>query len=245
MIAKYLANPNGQHINAAKRVIKYLKGTRDYGITFSTTANAQIEAFIKFPLNQPITALSDANWGPQDASKPKPMTNEQLDLFKTRSVSGFVLWLNGPLHWVSKRQTVTARSTAKAEVYATDECAKNVAYLKKIVVGFGLVSQLMPTKTTNSACICSCICWTKSMTTKGLRHIQIRKNGVREMVQRGEIDVKHIKGKINIADLFTKEDKDVEHFLSVRDLLVQSRAVAINPNQKLINSGVTQSGLGG
>ena len=245
MIAKYLANPNGQHINAAKRVIKYLKGTRDYGITFSSVANTNIEAYIKFRLNQPITALSDANWGPQDASKPKPSTTEQLELFKTRSVSGFVLWLNGPLHWASKQQTVTARSTAEAEVYATDECVKSVAYLKKIVEGFGLLSQLMPTKTTIYNDNSACICWTKNMTTKGLRHIQIRENGVREMVQRGEIDVKHIEGKINIADLFTKEDKDVEHFLSVRDLLVQSRAVALNTKSTATNFGVTQSGLGG
>ena len=60
------------------------------------------------------------------------------------------------------------------------------------------------------------------MTTKGLRYIQIRENAVRESVQDKFIDLLHIEGKINIADLFTKEDKDSKHFISIRDILVQT-----------------------
>jgi hypothetical protein len=32
--------------------------------------------------------------------------------------------LFGPLHWFSKHQSVTAGSSAEAEIYATDECVK-------------------------------------------------------------------------------------------------------------------------
>ena len=35
------------------------------------------------------------------------------------------------------------------------------------------------------------------------------------------ITVKHCEGKLNIADLFTKEDKDVSNFCQIRDVLVQ------------------------
>ena len=42
------------------------------------------------------------------------------------------------------------------------------------------------------------------MTTKGLRHLQIRENAAREAVQSSLFDIKHIEGKQNIADLFTK-----------------------------------------
>ena len=70
-------------------------------------------------------ALPDANWGPQDASNPKlDKQYPDLDLFKSRSNSGFLIWRSGPLHWSSKRQTLTARSSAEAEIYATDECVK-------------------------------------------------------------------------------------------------------------------------
>ena len=96
MVAKYLSQPNGQHINAAKQVIKYLKDTQDLSITFATKANSDLKAHIEFNTNLLITEISDSNWGPQDASKPKPNTNIHLDLFKSRSVSGFLIWWNPP-----------------------------------------------------------------------------------------------------------------------------------------------------
>ena len=91
MLAKYMASPNSHHIAAAKRIIRYIKGTKDRGICFSSRTNEALNAFIKFPTNGPIQSMCDSNWGPQDASKPKPNTTpEELNLFKTRSVSGYI-----------------------------------------------------------------------------------------------------------------------------------------------------------
>jgi len=59
------------------------------------------------------------------------------------------------------------------------------------------------------------------MTTKGLRHIQMRENAIREQVQLGLITVEHISGKQNLADSFTKEEKDNYHFITCRNLLLQ------------------------
>jgi len=66
--------------------------------------------------------MSDANWGPQDASQNRQKM--ELPLFVSRSMSAFFIDLLGPLHWLSKRQNVTAGSSAEAEIYATDECVK-------------------------------------------------------------------------------------------------------------------------
>ena len=169
MIAKYVNSPTQQHIQAAKRVIKYLKGTRSLGITFGHQSNSILQGHVKFPIPSQPTGLSDANWGPQDASTPKQNTTEKLELFKTRSISGFLLWMNGPLHWSSKRQNITARSTAEAEVYATDECAKSIARLRKLVYGLGLGKELMPNKTIIYNDNTACVYWSHNMTTKGLR----------------------------------------------------------------------------
>ena len=57
------------------------------------------------------------------------------------------------------------------------------------------------------------------MSTKGLRYIQIRENAVREQVQTGLITVEHIDGKANLADLFTKEDKDITHYQEIAEVL--------------------------
>ena len=69
------------------------------------------------------------------------------------------------------------------------------------------------------------VCWSKNSTTKGLRHIQIRENAVRESVLAELIQVLHINGKVNLADIFTKEDKDAQHFMSIRDQIMADKIV--------------------
>jgi hypothetical protein len=66
----------------------------------------------------------------------------------------------------------------------------------------------------------ACVCWSKSTTTKGLRHIQIRENTIREAVASDFISVQHIEGKLNLADMFTKEDRDTEHYIQMRDFIM-------------------------
>ena len=225
LLAKYTHNPTQGHIDAAIRVVKYIKGTKTKGITFTSEDNTSISSFINFPiLKDVVTTLTDANWGPQDQSEPSKVTiQKKLDLFQTRSMSGYLMWLNGPLHWVSKRQTYTARSSAEAEIYATDECAKQIRFLSLILQDLKLKSTFMngPTKLYNDNH--ACVLWSEAMTTKGLRHVQIRENGVREMVRNNEISIVHVSGKSNLADIFTKEDKDVQHFCELRDKILSCR----------------------
>ena len=65
----------------------------------------------------------------------------------------------------------------------------------------------------------ACVCWSKSTTTKGLRHMTIRGNAIRESVSDKTVSTKHIEGKINIADIFTKELKDTNLFITLRNLV--------------------------
>ena len=222
MLAKYCRKPSQGHIDAALRVIRYLKGTRKLKIKFTTNNNRNIESFLKFPLpQQELLALCDANWAPQDQSKPTPnQPLPELDLFKTRSMSGFMTWFHGPLMWMSKRQTFTARSSAEAEIYATDESAKNILHILHILDDLHLTKSVIkgPIHIWNDNN--ACVCWSKNTTTKGLRHVQIRENAVREGVAMGIYKVKHIEGKKNPSDIFTKEDKDTTHFIQVRNSIM-------------------------
>ena len=158
--------------------------------------------------------MCDANWGPQDQSVPKQyQPQKQLPLFQSRSVSGYLLWLGGPLHWISKRQSITARSSAESEIYATDECCKALIHSSMLVAGLDLAKEYMPHPTSLYNDNQACIVWSRSMTTKGLRHVQIREHAVRESQQRGFISTKHCQGKSSLSDMFTKEDKDQGHFI--------------------------------
>jgi len=223
ILAKYQNKPTRIIIDSAKYVIKYLKGTKNHGISFSSDSKRDITSSLHFPVDSndadKIVGITDANWGPQDQSIPtqnsKPM---ELDLFKSRSISGHIIQLHGPLHWSSKRQRITARSSAEAEIYATDECVKDLIHLKHIITDLNLQNQLLNTKITVYNDNMACVLWSKNTTTKGIRHIQIRENGVRENAHL--VDIRHVAGKLNPADLLSKEDKDIQHFVYFRDKLV-------------------------
>lgn len=71
----------------------------------------------------------------------------------------------------------------------------------------------------------ACVIWSKRCTTKGLRHIQMRENLVRENVENKFVDIQHIGGKVNLANLFMKEMKDTTHFITLRDLMKRPRGI--------------------
>ena len=85
-----------------------------------------------------------------------------------------------------------------------------------------MLQTIMPHPTTVYNDNMACVCWSKSTTPKGLRHVQMRENAIRESIASDFASIKHIEGKINLADLFTKEDKDVNHFVTVRNHIMGS-----------------------
>ena len=231
ILAKYQNNPGYGHIAAAKYVIKYIKGTKSHGIVFDSRKDFSIRSFIHFPLDPTkLYGLCDANWGPQDQSRPNP--NKQYDdlpLFKTRSISGHFIVLHGPLHWMSKRQKTTARSSAEAEIYSTDACVKDLLQIRLILKDLALDKDIIKDKMTIFNDNMACVHWSKNKTTKGLRHVQIKENGVRE--NKHLIDIKHCDGETNLADMMSKEDKRAQHFIKIRDQTVPPPFATIADNE--------------
>ena len=246
-LAKYSNCASKGHIQAAKHVIKYLKGTKAKGITFSSRDRENLQSHVKFPIpSNQVVSMTDANWGPQDQSHPDPNNPAELELFKSRSMSGFVIWLGGPVHWIAKRQTITARSSAEAEIYATDECVKQLIQLSYILGGLQLIDAIMPKPTTVYNDNAACVCWSKNTTTKGLRHIQMRENAIREAVAKDFVNIQHIAGAVNLADIFTKEDRDVSHFRRTRDIIMAdhnefSHSLPLTHNNNIANNHVANT----
>ena len=83
LLAHYMHSATPSHVAAAKHVLRYLKGTSHMGIRFSSRDDSHAAAYVKFPIPpSTILLITDANWGPQDASVPNPSrTQEDLDLF--------------------------------------------------------------------------------------------------------------------------------------------------------------------
>jgi hypothetical protein len=164
LLAQHQSNPSPGHYDAACYVVKYLVLTKTMGIYFMSKKRSTLESFLHFPVPSKVMSMSNANWGPQDASVSS--TPQELLLFTSRSLSAFYVDLLGPLHWLSKRQKVTAASSAEAEIYATDECVKFLLELAQILEFLGVCQLFMPPTNIIYNDNRACVQWSKRTTTK-------------------------------------------------------------------------------
>ena len=101
-----------------------------------------------------------------------------------------------------------------------DECVKFLLELVQLLDFLGVKDSFMLSTNTIYNDNKACVNWSKSCTTKGLRHIQMKENHVRENMQNRFIQVCLVDGKTNLADLFTKEMRHASHFVELRDLML-------------------------
>ena len=69
----------------------------------------------------------------------------------------------------------------------------------------------------------ACVQWSASVTSKGIKHLNLGENQVRECHQDQIVQVLHILGIINPSDIFTKEMRDGAHFCCLRDCMMASK----------------------
>lgn len=107
-LARFMSNYGPTHVAAAKHLLRYLKGSLDYGITLGgNDAN--------YPA---IRALSDSDWGMGDDRK---------------SISGFVVLVgSSPISWSSKQQGVVALSSCEAEYLSVTHCTREVLWFRNL-----------------------------------------------------------------------------------------------------------------
>uniref|UniRef100_A0A1Y1K554 Reverse transcriptase Ty1/copia-type domain-containing protein n=1 Tax=Photinus pyralis TaxID=7054 RepID=A0A1Y1K554_PHOPY len=101
------SNCYGQnHWIAAKRVLRYLKGTRDLGLQFRRETS-------------PLVGYVDADWG-----------NCHID---RKSYSGYVFMMGRtPIAWESRKQRTVALSSTEAEYMGMSVAAKAASYFKSL-----------------------------------------------------------------------------------------------------------------
>jgi hypothetical protein len=76
--------------------------------------------------------------------------------------------------------------------------------------GFDFTDTLAPSLLYNDNA--ACIQWSHNMTSKKIWHIELQENSVREWVQDKVLNVLHVPGRVNPADIFTEEMRDGAHF---------------------------------
>lgn len=182
-LARYSSNPGPAHWTAVKRILKYLKGTRNFGIRLGGTDT-----------DTPLAIYSDADWG------------EDRDTRK--STSGYAAYCFGSLvSWSSKLQPTVALSTLESEYMAASHAVQQALWMQEFLKELDLPGLELPSLGPTPLYLDNqgTIAFAKGTTSYGrTKHIDIRHHFVREQLEAKHISIDYIPSKENVADLFTK-----------------------------------------
>jgi hypothetical protein len=177
-LSRFISSFGSPHIAAAKHLLRYLQGTRSYGILLGRKDDA-------FPM---FRAMSDSDWG---------MGNDR------KSISGFIiLFGQSPISWSSKQQAIVALSSCEAEYIAVTHCARDVLWFRNMFAELGYPQESATTIFCDNQGTVACT--HDPHAHSKMKHISIREHFIRDCITRGLINVVHINGKDNDADIFTK-----------------------------------------
>lgn len=178
MLSQFMANPNQEHLGAARRVLRYLKGTLNHGLRFDGNGS------------EGLVGYSDADWAG--------------DVVTRKSTSGYVYrFAGGTVSWSSKRQSVVAKSSTEAEYMALSLAASEAVWLRRLIGQFGRDQVDAPT-TVYEDNLGAMALSKNAVYHSRTKHIDVQYHYVRECVDNGLISIVHVGTGEMVADVLTK-----------------------------------------
>ncbi|XP_022030534.1 uncharacterized mitochondrial protein AtMg00810-like [Helianthus annuus] len=176
-ICMHMHDPKTDHWNALKRIIRYIKGTADHGLTLSASTDLSLRAY------------TDADWAGCPDTR--------------RSTSGYCVYM-GPnlLSWSSKRQSTISRSSAEAEYRAVANVVAEVCWIHNLLLE--LRRRVKSATLIYCDNISAIYLSGNPVQHQRTKHIELDIHFVREHVQRGTVRILHTPTRFQIADIFTK-----------------------------------------
>ncbi|GJV56428.1 putative ribonuclease H-like domain-containing protein [Tanacetum coccineum] len=168
--------PKTSHLNAVKRIFKYLKGKPNLGLWYPRESPFDLEAF------------SDSDYGGSNLDR--------------KSTTGGCQFLGQRLiSWQCKKQTIVATSTTEAEYVAAANCYGQVLWVQNQLLDYGFNFMNTKIHIDNESTICIVKNPVYHSKTK---HIEIRHHFIRDCYEKKLISVEKIHTDLNVADLLTK-----------------------------------------
>ena len=177
LVSRYQSNPSKAHWKAVKRILRYLKGTMDYSLCYQGK-------------DMLLRGYTDADWAG--------------DVDERKYTSGFIFLLgNSAISWSSKKQTCVALSTMESEFIAFSSTVQEGVWLKRFLDHLKVTSSEEPVTIMSDSQ--SSIAYIKDPKFHSkTKHIDIKYHYVKDIVARGEVNLKYISTHNMIADPLIK-----------------------------------------
>ncbi|XP_055590926.1 uncharacterized protein LOC129743007 [Uranotaenia lowii] len=174
-LSRYNSNPGQQHWSAVKHLFHYLRGTSKLKLVYKKNANEE------------VIGCSDADWA--------------ADLDDRKSTSGYIFQLQGAaISWCCKRQPTIALSTCEAEYIALSAAVQEASWWKGLMSQFQKIGPIFILCDTQS---------TIAVAKNGgynarTKHIDILHNNIRNVLERGVVNINYVTSEEQLADGLTK-----------------------------------------
>ncbi|XP_022875774.1 uncharacterized protein LOC111394250 [Olea europaea var. sylvestris] len=158
LLSRFMNEPSKNHFTAAKRILRYLKGTKNQGIEFKKENNFNLVGY------------TDSDWAGS--------------LVDRKSTSGYIFCLGtNIISWSSRKQRSIALSSAEAEYIAAADAACEAVWLRRILKDL-MIEQQEPT--TIHCDNMSAIAMTKNPVFHARsKHIELRHHFIRDLIDLG------------------------------------------------------------
>ena len=173
-----MSSPSLESWTALKRIVRYLKGTKNVCLTFNDASDEILRGYC------------DSDWWSCPDTR--------------RSHSAYCFMLGGGLvSYSRKKQICVADSTAETELIALATCVKQAIYLRSILRFIGLsVEKPTVIHVDNRAAI---IVGNNGARTSKTKHIHLKYFLSLDAISRGEVVLKWIPTNENPSDMLTKD----------------------------------------
>lgn len=179
MLRRYQSNPGIEHWKAAKKVLRYLKGTRQYMLTYRRSDKLEVVGYFDLDFASYV-----------DSQK---------------SIFGYLFILaGGAISWKSAKQTIIAASTMEAEFVVYFEATVLALWLRNCISGFGIVDSIAKQLRMYCDKFTAVFFSKNDKYSNGAKHIDLKYLAVKEEVQKQTVFMEHIKTELVIADPLTE-----------------------------------------
>ncbi|GJX88972.1 hypothetical protein Tco_0340986 [Tanacetum coccineum] len=176
LYAHFLKAPKTFHLEAVKRIFRYIKGTTRLGLWY--------------PKETGIETVVYAN------------SDHAGDYVDQKSISGICTFVGCCLtSWFLKKQTVLAISTTEAECVSAGKACQQALWMKQALIDYDIRLDDVPIMCDNKGVIDLSKNPVQHSRTK---HIEIRHHFLHDNVQKGHISIEKVSYVDNIADILTK-----------------------------------------
>lgn len=108
LVSRYMESPTTTHFKAVKRILRYVKGTIDFGLLYPSSNEFKLVGY------------SDSDCGG--------------DVDDRKSTTGFVFYLgSSAFTWSSKKQPIVTLSTCEAEYVTATSSVCHAIWLRKLL----------------------------------------------------------------------------------------------------------------